>query len=129
MKICVVGAGAIGGWVAARLALAGNDVSVLARGETLSSIETEGLLVTEQGETCSVAVAAAPDPAALGRQDVVVIALKAPALLQIASSLRPLIAPETLIVPAPASLGGVAASNVCVCRTSTFVGKERTVLT
>lgn len=99
MKICVVGAGAIGGWVAARLALAGNDVSVLTRGETLSSIETEGLLVTEQGETCSVAVAAAPDPAGLGRQDVVVIALKAPALLQIASSLRPLIAPETLIVP------------------------------
>ena len=99
MNICVVGAGAIGGWIAARLALAGNDVSVVARGATLEAIDTQGLLITDQGETRCVAVAAATDPSILGVHDVVVIAVKAPALPQIASSLEALIGPDTQIVP------------------------------
>jgi 2-dehydropantoate 2-reductase len=99
MNICVVGAGAIGGWIAARLALAGSDVSVVARGETLRAIETEGLWITDAGDTRCVAVAAADDAAALGVHDVVVIAVKAPALPQIASSLEALIGPQTQIVP------------------------------
>ena len=99
MNICVVGAGAIGGWIAARLALAGNDVSVVARGETLRAIETEGLWITDGGDTRCVAVAAAEDPSALGVHGVVVIAVKAPALPAIASSLEALIGPETQIVP------------------------------
>jgi 2-dehydropantoate 2-reductase len=99
VRICVVGAGAIGGWIAARLALARNQVSVLARDETLRSIESEGLRITEEGKTRCVAVAVASDPRALGPHNIVVIALKAPALTQIASRLRPLIAPETVIVP------------------------------
>ena len=99
MNICVVGAGAIGGWIAARLALAGNDVSVVARGSTLETIDTQGLLITDQGDTRCVAVAAATDPSILGVHDVVVVAVKAPALPQIASSLEALIGPDTDIVP------------------------------
>jgi 2-dehydropantoate 2-reductase len=99
MNICVVGAGAIGGWVAARLALAGNDVSVVARGETLHAVETEGLLLTDVGDTRCVGVNAVADSSALGTQDVVVLAVKAPALPQLAAALEPLIGSETEIVP------------------------------
>ena len=99
MKIAVVGAGAIGGWIAARLALAGLDVSVVARGETLQAIDTEGLRLTDNGETRCVAVATSDDPATLGEHDIVIVAVKAPALVEIASTLEPLIGPETLIIP------------------------------
>ena len=99
MNICVVGAGAIGGWIAARLALAGYEVSVVARGATLEAIDTQGLLITDQGDTRCVAVAAATDPSILGIHDVVVIAVKAPALPQIANGLESLIGPDTQIVP------------------------------
>lgn len=99
MNICVVGAGAIGGWIAARLALAGNDVSVLARDETLAAIDTQGLHITDGGDTRCVAVATAADPSELGVHDVVVLAVKAPALPDIAASLETLIGPGTQIVP------------------------------
>ena len=99
MNICVVGAGAIGGWIAARLALAGNDVSVVARGETLEAIDTRGLLITDAGDTRCVAVATSSIPATLGIQDVVFIAVKAPALPGIAPTLGSLIGPDTQIVP------------------------------
>ena len=99
MNVCVVGAGAIGGWIAARLALAGNDVSVVARGDTLQAIDTQGLLLTDKGDTRCVAVAAATDPSILGVHDVVVLAVKAPALPSMAESLEALIGPDTQIVP------------------------------
>jgi 2-dehydropantoate 2-reductase len=99
MNICVVGAGAIGGWIAARLSLAGNDVSLIARGETLRAIDTQGLHITDGGDTRCVAVATTSDPTTLGPHDVVVIAVKAPALPAIAPSLESLIGPETQIVP------------------------------
>jgi 2-dehydropantoate 2-reductase len=99
MNICVVGAGAIGGWIAARLALAGNDVSVIARGETLHAIDCEGLLLTDAGDTRCVAVNAVADGSQLGTHDLVVVAVKAPALPMIAPDLEPLIGPETQIVP------------------------------
>ena len=99
MKVCVAGAGAIGSWVAAELALAGTDVSVIARGETLRSIDNEGLRLTENGNTHCVAVSAAEEPGALGEQDLVIIAVKAPALQAVAPSLEPLIGRDTIIVP------------------------------
>ena len=105
MNICVVGAGAIGGWIAARLALAGNEVSVIARGGTLNAIDSGGQLITDGGDTRCVAVAATDDPSTLEPQDVVVVAVKAPALPEIAASLKALIGPETQIVPL---LNGVA---------------------
>ena len=99
MNICIVGAGAIGGWIGARLALAGNEVSLVARGDTRSAIDVEGLLITDMGDTRCVAVATAEDPSVFGVQDIVVLALKAPALPQIAPSLETLVGPETQIVP------------------------------
>ncbi|MGE5562355.1 MAG: ketopantoate reductase family protein [Bacillota bacterium] len=99
MRVCVVGAGAIGGWVAAELALAGTEVSVVARGETLRMIDSEGLRLTDGGSTHCVAVRATENAADLGTHEVVVIAVKAPALPELAPSLHPLIGGDTLIVP------------------------------
>jgi 2-dehydropantoate 2-reductase len=99
MNICVVGAGAIGGWIAARLALSGQDVSLIARGETLRLIDCEGLRLTDAGETRCVAVAAAEDASGMGHQDILVLAVKAPALPHVAPGLEPLIGPDTQIVP------------------------------
>ncbi|MGI8705969.1 MAG: ketopantoate reductase family protein [Sphingomicrobium sp.] len=98
-RIAMVGAGAIGGWAAARLALAGNSISVLARGTTLEALRSGGLHLTEQGETTVASVTVDDDPSALGKQDVVLVAVKAPALADAAKSARPLIGPDTLVVP------------------------------
>jgi 2-dehydropantoate 2-reductase len=98
-KITVVGAGAIGGWIAARLAIAGERVSVLARGDTLGLVRAEGLRLDEQGEEFVANVDAADNCQALGEQDVVIIAVKAPALPALASELKPLIGAETIVVP------------------------------
>jgi 2-dehydropantoate 2-reductase len=99
VKVCVVGAGAIGGWIAARFALGDLDVSVVARGETLEAIDNEGLRITENGETRCVAVTTSADPATLGEQDLVILAVKAPALVEIADALEPLLGPDTLVLP------------------------------
>src|SRR5688500_4868232 len=96
-RAAIVGAGAIGGWVAARLALAGHEVSVLARGSTLVAIRSEGVLLTDGGQTQRVEVTASDDAAALGPQDLLILAVKAPALTGAAEAAGPLIAPETLI--------------------------------
>jgi len=98
-RIGVVGAGAIGGWIAGRLALGGAPVSMLARGETLAALRRDGLHLT-QGDAMVVSdVRASGDPAQLGEQDVLVIAVKAPALADAAEAARPMIGPGTRIVP------------------------------
>lgn len=98
-RIGVVGAGAIGGWVAARLALAGEQVSVLARGETLRLVRAEGLRLDDKGGETVVRVEASDDPEALGPQDLLMVAVKAPALFGLVAKLEPLIDSNTLIVP------------------------------
>ena len=98
MKIGIIGAGAIGGWVAARLALAGNEVSVLARGDTLHALR-QGLSITEHGAAEIASVRALQEPAELGIQDVLVIAVKAPALAEASQLARDMISPDTLVVP------------------------------
>lgn len=95
----MVGAGAIGGWIAGALAAAGKGVSLVARGATLKSIETDGLRFDDESRSQCVAIPATGDPASLGVQDLVVIAVKAPALPDLAPSLRPLIGRETIVVP------------------------------
>jgi 2-dehydropantoate 2-reductase len=99
VRVCIVGAGAIGGWLAAELTLAGTEVSVLARGETLRRIETEGLRLSARDRSDCVAVTASDDPAKLGAHDAVIIAVKSPALPVIARSLQPLVGADTVIVP------------------------------
>ena len=100
MRVAIVGAGAIGGWIGVRLARAGHAVSVLARGETLRALRQGPWRLESGGEALSAGVEASDDAAALGVQDVVIIALKGPALPHVAPALVPLIGPDTLIVPA-----------------------------
>ena len=101
MKIAIAGLGAIGGLLAARLAAAGHTVSALARGATLAALREHGVRVRSAGgaETAQ-RIAASDSAAALGPQDLVVIALKGPALIDVATTLAPLLSPQTLVLPA-----------------------------
>lgn len=98
MKLCVVGCGAIGGHLAVKMALAGADVSALARGETLKAIRHQGLTLESAAGTWTVPVRAEQDASVLGPQEVVIVAVKTTALTDIASSLPPLIGPQTCVV-------------------------------
>jgi 2-dehydropantoate 2-reductase len=100
MKVAIVGAGAIGGWIGVRLAKAGNEVSVLARGATLDALRAGRWTLEAQGETLAASVRVSDDPADLGIQDVVVIALKGPALASAAPAISRMIGPDALVVPA-----------------------------
>jgi 2-dehydropantoate 2-reductase len=105
MRICVVGAGAIGGVIAARLAaVEGADVSVLARGATLSAIRDGGLRVSAADGTITARVAASDDGADLGEQDFLVVAVKAQSMAGVASSVGGLLGPETAVL---STLNGV----------------------
>ena len=97
---CIYGAGAIGGWLGAGLAAAGCHVSMVARGATLSALQQHGLRVQSGSDTRSFPVQASADPATLGVQDLVVIAVKAPALLDVARHIAPLIGPDTMVLTA-----------------------------
>jgi len=99
-RICVAGAGAVGGLIAARLAASGLRVGVVARGATLRKIRSDGLAL-EEGDSRTVAkLVASDDPAALGIQDILFVAFKAHSLRESAAQLAPLVGPDTLIVPA-----------------------------
>ncbi|MGP3699266.1 2-dehydropantoate 2-reductase [Rhodobacter sp. NSM] len=77
MRICIFGAGAIGGYMGAKLAAAGADVSLVARGPHLAAMQARGLTLIEDGEERTVPVRASADPADLGAQDYVILTLKA----------------------------------------------------
>ena len=98
MRICVFGAGAIGGNYATRLAAAGNEVSVVARGPHLEAIRAKGLTLLTGDQTIVAPVAASDRPADLGPQDVVISTLKASSLSAIAETVTPLLGPETPVV-------------------------------
>lgn len=101
MKACIYGAGAIGGWMGMALAQAGCALSLVARGATLAALQADGLrLRRPDGSVAQVAVAAAADPAALGVQDLVVLAVKAPGLPEVARALGPLVGPHTTVLTA-----------------------------
>ena len=99
-RVCVFGAGAIGGWIGARLALAGCDLSAVARGETLAALQAHGLRLDQGGETLTAPVRASADPATLGVQDLVLVAVKAPAMAQVAERIAPLLGPQTVVLTA-----------------------------
>jgi 2-dehydropantoate 2-reductase len=100
MKITVVGLGAVGGLIAARLALAGHEVSAIARGATLHAVRERGLRLRIGGAEHVARITAADDPRALGPQELVVIALKGQTLPELAPALRPLIGADTCVLPA-----------------------------
>jgi 2-dehydropantoate 2-reductase len=99
-KVAIYGAGAIGGWLGARLAGVGCTVSVVARGATLAALQQDGLRLVEASGTTAHPVHASSDPAALGVQDLVIVAVKAPALLDVARHIAPLIGPDTVVLTA-----------------------------
>ena len=102
LKVCVVGAGAIGGFLGTRLAAAGEaSVAALARGATLAALRDHGWRL-EKGATRlqAPAATASDDPRDLGPQDLIIITVKAPALPALAPSLAPLIASDTLVLSA-----------------------------
>jgi 2-dehydropantoate 2-reductase len=102
MKVCIYGAGAIGGWIGLRLARAGCDVSAVARGATLAAIQSNGLTLTNvtTGQVDTASIRASSDPAALGVQDLVVVAVKAPAMADVAKGIVPLLGPSTIVLTA-----------------------------
>ncbi|MDO9406078.1 MAG: 2-dehydropantoate 2-reductase [Polaromonas sp.] len=99
-NVCIYGAGAIGGWIGVRLAQAGCSVNVVARGATLQALQQHGLRLQQGDEVTSVKVQASADPATFGVQDLVIIAVKAPALSDVAKAIAPLIGPDTLVLTA-----------------------------
>jgi 2-dehydropantoate 2-reductase len=100
MKVCIYGAGAIGGWLGVKLAQAGCEVSAVARGETLVALRSHGLRLLEDGQTRLAAVHASDRPADLGAQDLVVVAVKATAMAKVAQAIAPLLAPRTMVLTA-----------------------------
>ena len=99
-KACIYGAGAIGGWLGVALAKAGCELSAVARGQTLATLQQNGLTLVHGDERETVAINAQQDPAMLGVQDVVVIAVKAPAMPDVARQIAPLIGLQTLVLTA-----------------------------
>ena len=100
MKICVYGAGAVGGLMAAWLARSGHDVSVVARGAQLDAIRRDGLRLQSKGGTDSFKIKADSDPAKLGAQDYVLVTVKAQSLTQVAETISPLLGRDTSVVTA-----------------------------
>jgi 2-dehydropantoate 2-reductase len=98
MRICIYGAGAVGGHLAARLAAAGNDVSVVARGPHLAAMREKGITLLHGAERITGRVRAAEDPAALGAQELVMVTLKANALSGIAKELKGMLKGEPPVV-------------------------------
>ena len=99
MRIAVFGAGAIGGYLAAKLALAGRvELSIVARGAHLEAIQANGLRLIEDGREIAVPVKAAARADELGQQDYVVLALKAHSLGPALDQIAPLLGPDTSVV-------------------------------
>lgn len=106
MKVCIFGAGAIGGWLGVKLAQAECDVSVVARGATLQALRQHGLRLesastgTGQALRSAASVQVSDRPAVLGVQDLVIVAVKAPAMADVAKAISPLLGPDTMVLTA-----------------------------
>ena len=98
MKICIFGAGAIGGLMGVQLARAGADVSFIARGPHLAAMRERGARLLMDGEEFSAPVRCTSDPRELGVQDFVIVTLKAHSLPGVVESMQPLLGKHTAIV-------------------------------
>jgi 2-dehydropantoate 2-reductase len=101
VRVCIVGAGAIGGLLGVRLALSGEQVSVLARSSNLAAIQSDGMTLVEPDGSVLVTrdVTASDDFASLGPQDLVILALKAHQIVEIAPQLAALYDGDTVVLP------------------------------
>jgi len=100
MRICVYGAGAVGGLIGARLALAGADVTLIARGAHLEAMRRDGLRVRTGDEELLARPRCTDDPSEVGAQDYVLLTLKAHSVPSIVERLPSLLGPETAVVTA-----------------------------
>lgn len=100
MKVCVYGAGAIGGQVAAALARSGVEVSVVARGPHLAAMREKGLTLIDGDDRFTVRPRCSEDARDLGPQDYVIVALKAHSVPGVVDRLKPLLGPDTAVVTA-----------------------------
>jgi 2-dehydropantoate 2-reductase len=100
MKIAIIGAGAIGGYVGVKLALAGEDVTCMVRGATLQAIRASGLklIMSDGSEHVAANVKASDDYAAVGPQDIVILAVKAHQVEAVANDVPILFGPDTVVV-------------------------------
>lgn len=99
-SFAIIGAGGVGGLLSALLLQAGLDARVLARGQSLDALSSTGLtLIHPEGTRVVKPMVVSSDPAALGAVDVVIVAVKAWQVAGIASSLRPLVRPNTVVLP------------------------------
>jgi 2-dehydropantoate 2-reductase len=100
-KIAIVGAGSIGGWMGAKLSrCAGVQLSVFARGATLAALQRDGLQLQLKDETICAKVMASQDAAQIGAQDMVILAVKSPAVRDVASQIAPLLGQHTMLLSA-----------------------------
>jgi 2-dehydropantoate 2-reductase len=100
MKICIFGAGSMGGLIGAKLAAAGNDeVTLIARGPHLAAMKQNGLTLISEGQRIVTHPQCTDNPKDAGPQDVVIPAVKANALHAIADAIDPLLGPNTVLVP------------------------------
>jgi 2-dehydropantoate 2-reductase len=97
MRICVFGAGSVGGYLTGYLSRGGAEVSAVARGAHLAAIRANGLTVETPDDTITARIAASDKPAELGRQDLVLVTVKAPALPEVAAAIAPLLGPSTAV--------------------------------
>lgn len=101
MKVCIVGAGAIGGLIGTRLAANTDcEVSAMARGETLAALNANGWRLRQGDRLVTGKARASSDARELGPQDLVVVAVKAPAMAAIAPQIGPLLKTDTIVLPA-----------------------------
>jgi 2-dehydropantoate 2-reductase len=129
MRVAVFGTGGAGGYFGAQLALAGEDVVFIARGDHLHAMKTSGLrLETPSGETI-IRTEATDNPAETGNVDAVLVGVKAWQVTDVANAMRPLVGPETVVVPlqngveAATELTAVFGSNTLggMCGTLSFI--------
>jgi 2-dehydropantoate 2-reductase len=99
-RVAIVGAGAIGGWLGVHLARSGCELSALARGETLAALQRDGLQLRSADHSMQAPVTASQNSAALGVQDLVILAVKAPALAEVTRQIGPLIGRHTVVLTA-----------------------------
>ena len=100
MKVCIFGAGAVGGFMGTLLSRAGADVSAVARGQALAALNAHGFRLRTAGEMITSEVHASADPGDLGPQELVIVAVKGPAMAAVAAGIAPLLAADTIVLPA-----------------------------
>ena len=100
MKICIYGAGAIGGFLGAQLARSGEEVTLIARGQHLAAMREQGLRLHIDGETHVVHPRCTDDASEVGPQDFIILTLKAHSLPSIVDELKLLLGPQTAVVTA-----------------------------